>query len=86
MEGEENEKELEENNEGETEEETEQSSQEEEETEQCDGSPLKNPLQEDELAQILANMGEYCQPLSPLNLHTEEGSQEHSAHDKNTSK
>ena len=34
------------------------------------------------MAQILANMGEYVQPHKPLNPNTEEGSQEHSAHDK----
>jgi len=32
----------------------------EEEIEQHEESPLQNPLQEDELAQILANMGEYA--------------------------
>jgi len=32
-----------------------------EEAEQPSESPLQNPLQEDELAQILANMGEYVQ-------------------------
>ena len=42
-------------------------------------------MQEDELAQILANMGNYAQPLSPLNFHTEEGPQEHSVHDKSAS-
>lgn len=39
-------------------------------------------MQEYELAQILANMGEYVQPHSPLNPHTEEELQEHSAHGK----
>lgn len=43
-------------------------------------------MEEDELAQILANMSEYIQPQSPLNLNTKvEQSQEHSAHNKNTS-
>lgn len=46
---------------------------------------MQNPLQEDELAQILANMGEYTQPISPLNLHTDEELQEHSVHDKSAS-
>jgi len=65
---------LEENDEGEPEEEIEQSGQEEEEeAEQRSEIPLQNPLQEDELAQILANMGKYVQPHSPLNPHTEEG-------------
>ena len=40
-------------------------------------------MQEDELAQILANIGEYAQPLSPLGLHIEEEPKEHSAQDKN---
>ena len=31
-------------------------------------------------------MGEYTQPLSPLNLHTQEEPQEHSVHDKSASK
>ena len=86
MEGEENEKELEGNEEGETKEETEQPGYAEAETKQCEGSPLQNPLQEDELAQILANMGKYAQPLSPLGLHIEEEPKEHSAHEKNAPK
>ena len=69
LEGGENEKKLEENDEGEPEEETEQSGQEEEEAEERSESPLQNPLQESELAQILANMGEYGQPSSPSDLH-----------------
>lgn len=81
-----NEKELKENDEGELEEETKQSGQEEgEETEKHSESPLQNPLQEDELAQILANMAEYVQSHSPLKPHTEEGPQELSAHDKSAS-
>ena len=79
LEGGENEKELEGNEEEETKEETEQPGQEEVKIEQCEENPLQNPLQEDELAQILANMGEYAQPLSPLGLHIEEESKEHSA-------
>jgi len=86
LEGEENETELEENEEGEAEEETEKSRQVEEETEQREEIPLQNPLQEDELDQILANMGKYAQPLSPLKLHIEEEPKEHSAHGKNASK
>ena len=74
LEGEENEKELGGNKEGEM----------GEETEQCKEIPLQNPLQEDELAQILANMGKYAQPLSPLGLHTEEEPEEQSAQNKNT--
>ena len=35
-----------------------------EETEQCEGNPFQNPLREDELTKILANMGEYAQPLT----------------------
>ena len=81
LEGEENEKGLEGNEGAETEEEVEQPGQEEVETEQHEDNPLQNPLQEDESA----NMGEYAQPLSPLNLRTEEGPKEQSAHDKNTS-
>jgi len=77
---------LEENDEGEPEEETKQSGQEEEEAEQHSESPLQNPLQEDELAQSLTNLGEYAQIHSPLNPHIEEGSQEHSIHDKSASK
>lgn len=42
-------------------------------------------MQEDELAQILSNMGEYSQPLSLLDLHIEEEPKEHSTHDKNPS-
>jgi len=50
-------------------------------------SPPHNPLKEDKLAQILANMGEYIQPQSLLNLNIEaEKSQEHSSHSKDTSK
>lgn len=83
LEGGGNEEELEGNEEEETKEETEQSGQVEgEETEQCSESPLQNPLQEDELAQSLANMGEYVQPHSSLNPHNEEGPHQHSAHDK----
>lgn len=37
--------------------------------EQQEGSPLKDPVGEDELAKILANMGKYGQPSSPSNLH-----------------
>ena len=37
------------------------------------------------MAQILANIGEYVQPHSPLNPHTKEGLQEHSADDKSAS-
>ena len=60
---------MEGNKEGEIEEETQHSGQAEEETEQCEEIPLQNPLQEDELANILANMGEYAQPISLLGLH-----------------
>ena len=72
------------------EEETEHTSEEEREEEELplipSASPPQNPLQEDELAHILANMSEYIQPQSPLNLNTKvEKSQEHSAHGKNTS-
>lgn len=35
------------------------------------------------MAQILANMGEYAQPLSLLGLHIEEEPKEHSTQDKN---
>jgi len=52
LEGEENEKGLEGNEEGETEEEVEQPGQEEVEREQHEYRPLKNPLQEDELAKF----------------------------------
>ena len=38
------------------------------------------------MAQIMANMGEYAQPLIPLNLHIEEELKEHSAHQKYASK
>lgn len=86
LEGEGNEKGMEGNEEGETEEETEQPGQEEEETKQREDSPLQNPLQEDELAKILANMGEYTQPLSLPELHVEEEPKEHSAQDKNAPK
>lgn len=85
MEGGENKKELEENHK-EPEEQTEQSGQEEEEAEQQNGSPLQNSMQEDELAQILANMGEYAQAHSPLDPHIEEGPQEHFVHNKSASK
>ena len=34
-------------------------------------SPPQSPLQEDELAQILANMSEFMQPQSLLNLNIE---------------
>lgn len=48
-------------------------------------SPRQSPLQEDELAQILANMCEYMQPQSPLNLNIEaEKSKEHYIHNKDT--
>lgn len=76
---------MEENYEGETKEETEKYGHTEDETERFEERPLQNPLREDELAQIMANMGEYAQPLSPLNHHTDEGLKKHSAHDKNTS-
>lgn len=55
------------------------------EAEQHEESPLQKPLQEDELAKILANMGEYGQPLSPLGLQIEEEPKEHSGQDKNAS-
>ena len=64
------------------EEETEQSEQ-EEETEQREGNPLQDPLREDELAKVLANMGEYDQSSSPSNLHVEEEPKEHSAQEGN---
>lgn len=83
LEGEENEKEVGGNEEGETEEETEQPEQVEAETEQLEESPLQNPLQEDELAKILANMGKYGQPLSSLGLQIEEEPKEHPTQDKN---
>ena len=58
--GENEEEELEENEEEELEEEAKHSIMEEgEEAESPSNSPLQNPLQEDELAQILANMDEY---------------------------
>lgn len=77
---------MEENEEGELEEEIEQSSEEEgEETGKRSEIPPKKPLQEDELAQMMANMGEYFQPYSPLNPHTKEEPQEHSTHDKSAS-
>jgi len=86
-EGGEDEEELEGNIEKEADEEMEQSGQEGgEEIEQHRESPLSNPLQEDEFAQILANFGKYVQPHSPLNPHTKEVPQEHSAHDKSTCK
>ena len=44
---------------------------------------MQNPLREDELAKILANMGEYGLPSSPLDLHAEEEPKEHSAQDRN---
>jgi len=44
---------------------------------------LQNPLQEEKLAKILANMGKYGQPLSPLGLHIEEEPKGHSSQDKN---
>jgi len=37
--------------------------------EQQEGSPLKDPVAEDELAEVLANIGEYDQPSSPSDLH-----------------
>jgi len=83
LEGEENEKGSEGNEEVEMEEETEQPGQAEEEIEQHKESPLQNPLQGDELAQILANMGKYPQPLNPLGLHIEKEPKENSAQDKN---
>lgn len=43
------------------------------------GSPAENPIGEDELANILANMGEYGQPLTPSNLQTREETQEKDA-------
>lgn len=46
---------------------TEQSNQ-EEEIEQLEGSPPRDPVGEDELAAILANMGEYGPPSSPVGL------------------
>lgn len=82
MEGEENEKEVEGNEEGEAEEETEQPEKVEVEAGYHEESPLQNPLQEDELAKILTNMGEYGQPPSSLGLKTQEESKEHSAQDK----
>lgn len=36
--------------------------------EQQEGSPLKDPVAEDELAEVLANMGEYGQLSSPSDL------------------
>lgn len=47
--------------------------------EQQGGIPVYNPTREDELANILANMGEYGQPLSPSNLQVEEETQEKDA-------
>ena len=44
-------------------------SEQEEEMEHQEGSPLQDPVGEDELAEILANMGEYGQPSSPSDLH-----------------
>ena len=38
------------------------------------------------MAPILANMGEYAQPVSLLGLHIEEEPKEHSAQDKNAPK
>lgn len=52
------------------------------ETGQREGSPPQNPLQEDKLAQILVNMGEYAQPLSPLGLHIEEEPKQQLAQEK----
>ena len=46
---------------------TEQSNQ-EEEMGQLEGSPPQDPVGEDELATVLANMGEYGQPSSPPDL------------------
>jgi len=40
-------------------------------------------LRKDELAKILAIMGEYGQPSSPPDLHVEEEPKEHSAQDRN---
>ena len=37
--------------------------------EQQEGSPSQDPVGEDELAEVLANMGEYGQPSNPLDLH-----------------
>jgi len=85
--GENEEEELEENEEEESKEETEHFGEEEEEEAEKPGkSPLQIPLQEDELAHILANMGEYIQPHNPLNPDIEAGpSQEHSSHNKSAS-
>jgi len=51
--------------------------------EQQEGSPVQAPLREDELAKVLANMGECGQSSSPSNLHAEEEPKEHSAHEGN---
>ena len=51
--------------------------------EQQEGSPLQDPLGEDELAKVLANMGEYGQSSSPSDLHDEEEPKEHFAQEGN---
>jgi len=47
---------------------------------------LQDPLGEDELAKVLANMGEYGQPSSPLDLHAEEKPQEENAPEESHAK
>ena len=73
------------NEEGEMEEEIEQPEQ-EEEIEQHEGSTLQNPLREDELAKMLANMGEYGQPSSPSDLHAKKKPQEENAPEESHAK
>ena len=54
--------------------------------EQQEGNPLQDPLGEDELAKVLANMGEYGQPLSPSDLHAGEKPQEKDAPEESHAK
>ena len=47
---------------------------------------MQDPLGENELAKVLANMGEYGQPSSPSNLHAEEKPQEENAPEESHAK
>lgn len=53
---------------------------------QQEGSPLQDPLGEDELAKVFSNMGEYGQSSSPSDLHAKEKPQEENAPEKSNAK
>ena len=54
--------------------------------EQQEDSPLQDRSREDELAQVLANMGEYGQSSSPSDLHAKEEPQDENAPEESHAK